>query len=339
MTSGPKTEHTAVGGARSAGVPTLPRLLREFQVELLDTAPVHVRAVVDAQLARVGTMLDATRSTMWRVEVDGEAVTAEFEWFRSPLGPLRNQRYELDRFPLPMATLLGGGPTVVLDDSSSQFFGTAEVLVVPVTGRGRLLRFLTIGWSEVDQQAEPAPLRLDPAVLDTLYSLTSVVHAATETAALSERASYDEVSGLANRRLLLFMLNHLLSRLGRSGRGGVGVVFCEIAPEAVPDEVVVRVAKAFQQLTRATDVVGRFDDKMLAVLCDDLRDPGEAVEVARRLSHACRQLGPEAGVLAPCFGVGFSEESVATGVLLRRADLATYQARIDGIGAIRVVSS
>jgi PleD family two-component response regulator len=121
------------------------------------------------------------------------------------------------------------------------------------------------------------------------------------------------------------------------------VIFCEVADRRtsgggrpVAEELMVAVAKAFQLQTRATDVVGRFDDHVLAVLCDDLRDPGEAVEVARRLGQVCRHYGGDD--VAACLGVGFSDESVAPGVLLRRADLATYQARTDGAGAIGVVS-
>ncbi len=332
MAVGPRVEQTALVGARSALGPSLARMLREFQVELLEAAPMHLRAVVDAQLGRVGAMLDACRLVIWRADADRGAVTAEFEWYRASLDSLRNTTIELDQFPLPSGTLASGGPTVVLDDSSTAFFGAHEVLVVPLAARGRLLRFLTVAWAD---PRRPAPLSVEHGLLDGLYSLTAVVHGAAETNQLAERASYDEQTGLANRRLLLFMLNHLLSRLGRRAGGGVGVIFCELAELAVAEDVLVRLAKAFQQATRATDVVGRFDDRVLAVLCDDLRDPNEAIEVARRLVTICREVSPE---LSACIGVGYSDEAVAPGVLLRRADLATYQARLEGAGTIRTVS-
>lgn len=328
-------ERAVLAVTRQPAVPSLSRLLRDLQVELLDAAPMHLRSVIDAQLGRMGALLNAVRLTLWRVEPEGDEVAAEFEWFRSPLPPLRNARFSLEQFPLATDALLRNGPTVVLDERAAEFFDAREVLAIPLTGRGRLLRLLTVGWND---RSTPAPLALDQAAIDSLYTLTAIVHASAEASVLAERASYDEVTGLANRRLVLFMLNHLLSRLGRSNRGGVGVIFCELAEQTVAEDVVVRVARAFQQLTRATDIVGRFDERMLAVLCDDLRDPDEAVEVAKRLSAACSSIDGADG-LAACFGVGFSNESVATGVLLRRADLASYQARGDGQGAIRVVSS
>jgi GGDEF domain-containing protein len=325
-----------------AGGAAIARLLREFQVELLDTAPMHLRAVVEARLGRIGSLFNAVRLTLWRVEADGDAVAAEFEWCRPAYEPLRNTRVELSQFPLGRDVLLGDGPAVVLDEHTGPLFGGAEVLVVPLTIRGRLQRFLTVAWA--GGQPDTEALAIDQAVLDGLFSVTAVIHGAADTSRLAELASYDERSGLANRRLLLFMLNHLLSRLGRRGGGGVGVIFCEVADRRagvaarpVPDELMARVAKAFQLQTRATDVVGQFDEGVLAVLCDDLRDPAEAIEVARRLSQVCRHYGGDD--VAPCLGVGFSDESVAPGVLLRRADLATYQARTDGTGAIRVVSA
>ena len=286
-------------------------------------------------------MLSANRVTVWRVEAEAGTVVAEFEWCRSPLEPFRNATFSLTEFPLSIDQLLDAGHTVVLDETSASFFGATTVLAVPVAVAGRLQRMLTVGWSEqIGRAGIEAPRTIiDQTLIDSLYSLTAIVQGSATAALMAERATYDEVTGLANRRLLLFMLDHLLSRLGRSNRGGVAVVFCEISPDTVAaDELVVRVARAFQQVTRATDVVGRFDERVLAVLCDDLRDPGEALEVARRLAQVCRRLD-EASVLDACFGIGYSNESVATGVLLRRADLATYQARSDGTGAIRVVSS
>ncbi|MCC6438107.1 MAG: diguanylate cyclase [Acidimicrobiales bacterium] len=340
MTPGPKVEQTALLGARpGVGASSLARLLREFQVELLEAPSMHLRAVVDAQLGRVGALLGASRLTLWQVEAEGDAATAEFEWFRSPCEPFRNMRLELDRFPLPAAALTGGAPAVVLDEAATRFFGVTEVLVVPLASRGRLLRFLTVGWVE-RPHAEHAAIGIDPGVLDALYSLTAVVHGTAETAVLAERASYDELTGLANRRLLLFMLNHLLSRLGRRRGGGVAVIFCEVDEQSVPEDAIVRLARSFHHETRATDVVGRFDERVLAVLCDDLRDPAEAVEVARRLARVCRDEAEQAGLpgRVACFGIGYSDESVAPGMLLRRADLATYQARADELERIKVVA-
>ncbi|MGD9752302.1 MAG: diguanylate cyclase [Acidimicrobiia bacterium] len=336
-------EQTALIGARPAGgAATLTRLLREFQVELLDASSMHLRAVVDAQLGRVGALLDASRLTLWQIDPEGDAATAEFEWYRPGLLAMRNSRHELSGFPVPPDTL-AAGPTVVLDESAAAFFDANEVLVVPLAVRARLLRFLTVGWAE---PRHAASVGIEPAVIDALFSMTAVIHGAAETAALSERASYDELTGLANRRLLLFMLNHLLSRLGRRRGGGVAVIFCEVDDQAVPEELVVRLARAFHEETRATDMVGRFDDRVLAVLCDDLRDPAEAIEVARRLARVCRDASAEAGLAeaglaerVACFGIGYSDEAVTTGVLLRRADLATYQARAEGRGGIRVVAT
>jgi hypothetical protein len=348
---------------------TLLRLLEELHTDLLSTTGPHLRPVVEAYLGRLASMVGASRAIVWRVGDQPQGNVAEFEWNRPGTPPL--ERHLVDHaFPLSSGQLAGTNARIELGEVA-EWFGAQVVLAVPVTVEGRVVRLVTLGWASA--RPDPADLVVsgdagrpadaavaaDAGVQRALSCFAMAVHSAAELGSVSDRASYDDVAGLANRRLMLFMLGHLLARLGRNRSGGVAVMLCPVAIEtpggagaaagggssrrADPSAQAAaagRLARALQRVTRSTDLVASFDGRTLAVLCDDLADDREALRVAARLQAVATDvLVGRRGTGQAVIGVGFSAEPIDAGVLLRRADQAIFVARNNPDQPIELCSS
>jgi diguanylate cyclase (GGDEF)-like protein len=157
------------------------------------------------------------------------------------------------------------------------------------------------------------------------------------------------LTGLPNRALFLDRLDHALARLQRDP-GLVGVLFIDLdrfkiindtAGHEAGDEVLRSVAALFEAVLRPGDTVARLGGDEFAVCCENLREAGEAVALADRLSAAVSLpfvvenreffVSPSIGVV---LGRGAKGESAST--LLRDADAAMYVAKDRGRGRVEV---
>lgn len=342
-----KVAEREVAGAQATDGrgPTLLRLLDELQTDLLSTSGPHLRAVVEAHLGRLAASVGASAAVIWRLgsaswDETSQSTAAEFEW--PGAGDLTPPRHLLGAaFPLSEAVLAETGARVERGEVA-RWFGARVALVVPVTVQGHVARVITLSWPDAVPHEGLSGIDVDGTVTDVglhraLSCFAATVHSAVELGAVIDRASYDDVAGLANRRLMLFMLGHLLARLGRNRGGGVAVILCPVVVEVGGQEgtkdpepaLMTRVARTLQRVTRATDLVASFDRRTLAVLCDDLPDDREALMVAERLHSALNEVlvGRRKVTARAVFGVGYTSEPVDAGVLLRRADQAAFGAR------------
>src|SRR5204863_6143317 len=108
---------------------------------------------------------------------------------------------------------------------------------------------------------------------------------------LQHQALHDPLTGLPNRTLGLDRIAKALDRSRRSGtRVAVlaldldrfGVVNDSVGPD-LGDVVLVEVAERLQLALRGGDTAARLSGDEFAVVCDDVRDEGEAVGVAERM--------------------------------------------------------
>jgi len=142
------------------------------------------------------------------------------------------------------------------------------------------------------------PERIDPDVRATMESLCSSAGLALANAVLTEEltklAFHDPLTRLANRSLLSEQTDTALARTARADSTVALLVldldgFKRINDEyghLAGDEALVIVAARLLDQVREGDVVARLGGDEFAVLLTDLRDPGEATAVARRIIRA-----------------------------------------------------
>jgi diguanylate cyclase (GGDEF)-like protein/PAS domain S-box-containing protein len=181
--------------------------------------------------------------------------------------------------------------------------------------------------------------------------LIGQVEDVTERRALRERLAYaaihDPLTGLPNRELFM---DRLEMALRRSARGGhrVAVIFLDLdrfklindsLGHDVGDQVLAAVAGRLAAVMRTSDTLARFGGDEYTVLCDDIGDESDAVEVAQRLVVAMGQpLGLATGEVFVSLSVGIALSSTGESgpVVLRNADIAMYRAKERGPSRIEV---
>ena len=181
-------------------------------------------------------------------------------------------------------------------------------------------------------------------VLEVVVVLEDITERRNLEEQLERQALHDPLTGLPNRALLLDRLEHALFRAERH-EGGVSVLFMDLDGFKVVndslgheagDELLVAVARRLEDCLRPEDTVSRLGGDEFAVLIEDVEAAGDATGVAERISDGLR----------PPFTVGGQEVFVSASVgiasnksgeqppldLLRKADLAMYEAKENGKG-------
>ena len=166
-------------------------------------------------------------------------------------------------------------------------------------------------------------------------------------------AFYDSLTGLPNRRLLLDRLRHALAVSSRSRRMGA-LLFIDLdnfkllndtLGHDIGDLLLRQVALRLSSCLRESDTVARLGgDEFVVLLMDDFsEDHDEALawirDICERICSAFIQpfnLDPYLHHITPSIGVAlFNDQSHTTNELLKRADLAMYQAKASGRNAVR----
>lgn len=160
---------------------------------------------------------------------------------------------------------------------------------------------------------------------------------------LAHGALHDNLTGLANRRLLIYRLEHALVRARRNG-STVAVLFVDLdrfkavndtGGHDLGDELLKAVAGRLSTHLRAADTAARLGGDEFVVVCEDLPSEEQALPIADRiLADLARpvQLSGETLNLSASIGIVFSAEEEDAGILLRDADRAMYEAKRQGRG-------
>ena len=159
---------------------------------------------------------------------------------------------------------------------------------------------------------------------------------------LAYRATYDELTGLPNRQLLFDRLQQGIRNADINGRG-VGVLFVDLDEfklindsmgHSAGDEVLRVVAQRFEKAVRSPDTLGRFGgDEFVVILTEQIDEDGVG-RVIERISAALAQPVDIAGaphyVTASIGYCRYPDAGVDAETLLKKADLAMYQAKQQG---------
>ncbi|HYY12000.1 MAG TPA: EAL domain-containing protein, partial [Kineosporiaceae bacterium] len=181
-----------------------------------------------------------------------------------------------------------------------------------------------------------------------LLQATDLTETRLAVAMLQHQALHDPLTGLPNRTLGLDRVARALDRARRTqARVAVlcldldrfGVVNDSVGPD-LGDVVLVEVASRLQLALRGGDTAARLSGDEFVIVCDDVRDEGEAVLVAERVLAALREpihLDGRVVVPAASVGIAVSREGEEPGprsanALLRDAGAALHRAKENGQG-------
>lgn len=164
-------------------------------------------------------------------------------------------------------------------------------------------------------------------------------------------ASYDSLTGLPNRRLLLKHLNNEMARARRHGHYGA-LMFIDLdnfktindsLGHSVGDELLKVVAKRISECIRTEDTAARMGGDEFIIIITDLDDSiglaahkvrGIAEKLSLCLSAPCQIEGQELHI-TPSVGVTlFPKDDTGVDDILKQADTAMYRAKAAGRNSI-----
>ncbi len=173
----------------------------------------------------------------------------------------------------------------------------------------------------------------------------------TERRALRERLAYaaihDPLTSLPNRELFMDRLEVALRRAERAGHE-VTVMFLDLdrfklindsLGHDVGDQVLQAVAGRLSSAMRSSDTLARFGGDEFTILCEDVNDDNDALEVAQRLVAAMGQpLSLPGGevFVSLSVGIALSRAAETATLVLRNADIAMYRAKARGPSRIEI---
>jgi len=166
------------------------------------------------------------------------------------------------------------------------------------------------------------------------------------------QAHHDELTGLANRKLLVSKLDSMLAQAATTGTK-VGFLLLDLdrglkevndtLGHAVGDRLLRLVAHRLTHSIRPGDIVARLGGDEFAVLLPAVKGPGVAREVAARLRAAVAEpirLEGMSFVIEVSIGIAMYPDDATGGeLLMQRADVAMYLAKQRRSGVERYVAA
>lgn len=224
-----------------------------------------------------------------------------------------------------------------------------EPLTAPEQGGSRINVIGTVPLHVTELQWTPVAAEEPAAVIFCLRDVSPLValqeieglnaQLQATQADLARKLVECPVTGLPNRRGLLEALNRAVAEL-QEHRQPLAVIFCDLDRfkevndghgHQVGDELLVAIGRRMAEVLRPTDVIGRLGGDEFVVVCRQLGRADEAQEIAARLQRSVARpwrLGREQVHPRLSMGIAVSSDpAVGADELLRRADLAMYEAK------------
>ncbi len=190
----------------------------------------------------------------------------------------------------------------------------------------------------------------DPGVRGVIFYIHDVTGRKANETALAHRLLHDELTGLANRRLLLDRLGEALVDRA-SGGPQVALLYIDLdgfksvndtIGHLGGDELLVRAAARISNVTRAGDSVARLGGDEFAVVCRCARSTDECLAVADRVVDVLRRpfvLRDTTQVVTASVGVAWAIDHHDASQILHEADSAMYAAKRGGRNTVVVHSA
>ena len=326
---------------------TLSDVLSEFAQTMITDFP--IQGILDRLVNRIVDLLPITAAGVTLITLQlsphylaaSNALALQFERLQSELrdGPC-------------VVAFSSGAPVAEPDLASATRFpkfaaaaveaGLAAVFAFPIRHGDQPLGALDL--------YRDTPGALDEHAMRTAQTLADVAAAYLLNARLREERQHaadvahhqylhDNLTGLPNRALLLERLQQAFSRSRRTGAVSA-VLFVDLDDfksvndrfgHAAGDELLICLAARLASLMRPSDTVARLHGDEFVILCEDLHDPDEAGDIARRIDEALSHpfvLGEGSVSLTASVGVALADRHThAPEEVLRNADTAMYEAK------------
>ncbi len=156
---------------------------------------------------------------------------------------------------------------------------------------------------------------------------------------LAQMAEFDGLTGLPNRHLFQDRFAQQLA-LARRQKGVVGLMFLDLdrfklindtLGHSAGDKLLTIVSERLQQSVRESDTVARLGGDEFVVILPDINAPQNIILIARRIIKKIRQpVQFDIQEIFPAASIGislFPHDGSDTETLLRKADMAMYQAK------------
>ncbi|WJG29097.1 EAL domain-containing protein [Vibrio furnissii] len=179
-------------------------------------------------------------------------------------------------------------------------------------------------------------------------SMTDITEQQESADKIHQMAYYDGLTGVANRRKLMEVIEHHIQQYPNSTKAVMMMdlnrfkIINDTFGHQVGDALLCHVAEALQQTLRAEDIIGRFGGDEFVFFCD-VQNDYQAHELANRLLRAVKrpmqydnmELVGEASI-----GVAFYPQHGVDGdELIKNADVAMYRAKQLGGGEVVLFNS
>lgn len=193
--------------------------------------------------------------------------------------------------------------------------------------------------------------------LDLLLFVSQHICSALERVFVQQRllhqALHDALTNLPNRVLFLDRVRQGFKRRRRYPSHVVAVAYLDLdrfkmvndtLGHQIGDEFLVAVAQLLRRCLRQNDTLARLGGDEFAILLDDVHTDADVAEVMQRISHQLNQpivLKQHKLQTSASIGVALADANTVlddTDELIRRADIAMYQAKQDGRGVCRFFS-
>ena len=204
-------------------------------------------------------------------------------------------------------------------------------------------RYLHKDGRVIDVEVSKTPSRDTNGAMPYLVtSVRDITEEVALSAELSHQALHDRLTGLANRVLFEDRLSQACARATRQGEW-VAVLLMDLDDfkgvngtfgHLVGDQLLVTLARRFEEMTRASDTLCRFGGDEFLYLAEGLTSPAQAEEVAERLLAVLSEpflLSGEHLVQHASIGVVVWDRSRKDCTeLIQDADAALYEAKREG---------
>ena len=192
---------------------------------------------------------------------------------------------------------------------------------------------------------------LMPAAADgkrlLLTQIEDITQLRTMQARFAHAASHDQLTGLANRTLVLGQLAEMLAG-SRPGDGRTAVLFCDVdhfkqindtLGHAAGDQLLIEIGQSLTLTARGQDIVGRIGGDEFVLVAHPVPSRAETASLAERVLRTVRhpiELNGEPVLPSLSIGAALSGPGDSADSVLAAADRALYTAKAAGRGQWRL---
>jgi len=170
---------------------------------------------------------------------------------------------------------------------------------------------------------------------------------------LQHQALHDALTGLPNRSLLMDRIGQAFKRMKRFPDNQLAVMYLDLdrfktvndtLGHQAGDAFLVEVGRVLKQCMRQSDTLARLGGDEFAVVLEDVTGLDDVIEVAQRIIYSLQQpvmVNGHTLLTSSSIGIALThsaENLQSADEVIRRADIAMYQAKQDGRGVYRIYS-